>query len=178
MRQIIMLGGIHGAGKSYLCNEIIDLCDIKVYSASQLMEDYSGKNVDDNKKVKDINMNQNILTSAIDEYLPQNESMIIDGHFCLINQQSEISDITVDTFREIGINAIIVLVEEADIIVERLNLRDSTHYSLDFIDDFQNKEISNAINIAKELNIKILIYKKSDDNKLLLEFINKVNGGK
>lgn len=178
MRKVIMLGGIHGVGKSFLCKKIKDVNICEVYSASQLMRDYINENVDDNKKVEDIKLNQDILLNAIEEKIPNDIVMILDGHFCLINNYREIEEVPIDTFMSIGINAIIILISDADTIINRLSSRDSLQYSTDFINEFQNKEVDYATEIAKELSIQILICKNPVNDKEILNLINTIRENK
>lgn len=176
MRKILMLGGIHGVGKSFLCKRIKETCKCEIYSASQLMRDYYQNKVDDNKRVEDIKLNQNILLSAINTYVPRESRIILDGHFCLLNTNNNVLEIPFETFQSIGVNGIIVLTDNADIIINRLNARDGTQYSSDFVNNFQDKEINYAKLIAKKLNVELLVCKNPVYDNDILDFINKIMG--
>ena len=98
MRKIIMLGGVHGVGKSYLCEKIKEKRLCEVYTASHLIRQINYGYSDQNKRVDSINNNQNILLDAISKHIPDNTKIILDGHFCLINSINIIEDIPYDTF--------------------------------------------------------------------------------
>lgn len=174
MRQVIMLGGIHGVGKSHLCKKILDLHICDVYSASNLMRDYIGEKVDDNKQVENINHNQNILLNAIEEYVKIDRLILLDGHFCLVNQQKGITEIPRDTFRKLSIKAIVVLIDDENSIIDRIFERDGVKYSFDYIEYFQRKEVEYAIKIAEELKVKFLLYKINDDIQKILNLIKSI----
>lgn len=176
MRKILMLGGIHGVGKSSLCKRIKEACKYEVYSASQLMRDYHQNKVDDKKRVEDVKLNQNILLSAIDTYVPEGARMILDGHFCLLNTNNDVSEIPLETFQSIGVKGIIVLTDNVDIIINRLSARDGTQYSSDFVNDFQDKEVNYARLIAGKLDVELLVCKNPANDNEVISFINKIMG--
>lgn len=62
-----------------------------------------------------------------------------------------------DTYERLGLKSIIVLVDDARSIVERLEKRDCKKYNIDLIEEFQSEEISYAKEVSKELDIPINI---------------------
>ncbi|SHM95751.1 adenylate kinase [Anaerosporobacter mobilis DSM 15930] len=175
MRQVIMIGGIHGVGKSYLCKKLKDLHICGVYSASNLMRDYVGQKVDESKQVKNIEENQNILINAIDEYVKNERLIILDGHFCLMNQQKEIIEIPLDTFSKLNIKAIVVLIDDENNIIKRISERDRINYSFDYIENFQRKEVEHAIKIAEKLKAEFLLFNINDDIKKIVNLIQQIS---
>jgi len=88
-RKIIFIGGIHGVGKSTLRKKITNVMDIQSYSASSLIKSVSDLNFPSDKKIKGINKNQDLLIDAVDKYIDPNRYCLLDGHFCLLNQNGD-----------------------------------------------------------------------------------------
>lgn len=148
--KINFIAGIHGVGKTFYTNSLKD--GIPAYSASDLIRKY--KQIE-GKKTKDIDKNQNLLLDAI---LELNEKEIyLDGHFCLLNENGEISEIPFKTFEELGLEKIVILYAPVEKITERLKVRDSQEYDINLLEKFQNKEIEYGKEIAEKLGIVIEI---------------------
>src|SRR5262249_1164106 len=100
-RNVIFVGGIHGVGKTTYCEKLSSDLNLKHYSASDLIKEVKRTN-SVHKNVKNIPQNQDILLDAIDKCFYENKWYILDGHFCLLNEQGSISPIPFATFQSIG----------------------------------------------------------------------------
>ncbi|MCZ9981683.1 hypothetical protein OFR20_09155 [Brachyspira hyodysenteriae] len=89
MSKIIFISGIHGVGKNYIANIIKEYLTINVYSASDLIEKYSKMDTDIDKKVLNIDANQQNLISSIDIFV-KDKLFILLGHFCLFDKHYNI----------------------------------------------------------------------------------------
>lgn len=146
---MILIGGIHGVGKSYFCEQITNKTGFKAYSASKLITELKNEQFKNDKLIADIGGNQNYLLDAIDKITDEN--FMLDGHFCLLNAIGEVERIPRDTFLQLPIKAIIVIYDEVSKIVERLSKRDGILHSKLTFDKFQNEEIIYAKEIAELL---------------------------
>ena len=147
--EIIFVAGIHDVGKTYYCNSLND--GIKNYSASDLINNY--------KKIKgkiviDVEENQNHLLNALLEL--NDKKIYLDGHFCLLGEENKIKKIPLNVFKETNITKIILLYSEPISICERLKKRDNKDYSVELIEQFQNKEVEYGQEVANELNIPLV----------------------
>lgn len=156
MSSIVFLSGIHGVGKGYLGKKICESMNLAIYTASDLIRQYSQQTID-GKIVSNINRNQDLLISAIHETIPSNEDFILDGHLCLISKNNEISRIPKTTFQSIGLKVMIVLIDNPKDIANRLYNRDNKVYDEAFLDSFQAEEVKYAQELCNELNIKLLV---------------------
>lgn len=155
-KNIVFIGGIHGAGKGRLCAEISQKLDVIHLSASDLLQ-WSDLNEDNtNKNVEDIRNTQERLVKGLQNIIKSNKRYIIDGHFCLLDKNGEIQTVPQDTFEHILPIAILVLEETPEVISTRLLARDNKCYSPSFLTKMQEKEIETAHEIAKHLGIDIL----------------------
>lgn len=177
-KKIIFVGGIHGVGKTTLCKQLASSLCIDHYSASQLismLKKHTSEN--DNKKVKNISGNQSLLISAINQYLDKDTATILDGHFCLLNTNSEISRIPKETFNDISPIAIITLHDEIANIEKKIKNRDGTDYDAKLLSSFQEEEIMYSTDIANILDIPHLIFNVSGNSNELSTFIMDLTGG-
>jgi adenylate kinase len=163
MRQILFVGGIHGVGKTYFCSKISAKNDLPHYSASKLISLQKEIYFSGNKNVEHIEGNQNFLIDAL-QTRTSNSNIILDGHFCLLNREGIVTEIPDLTFNQIAPKGILVLTNDINIIVNRLNQRDGKEYDLNLLNDFQNKEIEYSQKVAKKLNVPFLLVNSSDEN--------------
>lgn len=170
--NIIFVGGIHGVGKTTLCNEISEKLKIENYSSSALIAKLNSEKVREDKKVVDIEQNQDILIKAINTYLFNNQKKyILDGHFCLINNLGYVENVPIETFKQLNLKAIIIVTDSPERIITKLELRDGGKYSLEFIKVFQEKEIAYAKSIAEQLGIQCIIINMEEKDTVYMEYI-------
>lgn len=166
---MFFIGGIHGVGKSVFCEVLSRTMQIPHFSSSELISRQKNEKFNTDKKVSDYNNNQNFLLDGIKNQNLNGANFLLDGHFCLINNENEIIRIPENTFIDLAPSKILVLINEPEVIWERLLERDGIKYDLEFIEVFQSQELSYANEISVKLNIPISII----DSKDLMESINK-----
>lgn len=156
MKNIIFIAGIHGVGKTTFSNELSEILQIKNFSASDLIRRKNQKLMFLDKRIEEVQSNQDILVSAINEYVTE-ENFILDGHFTLQNKNGTIDNIPNKTFRLLNPSLIILLSDQCGEILTRLNKRSSlARFSIENLEEMQSKEISQAYSIAKKLDIPII----------------------
>jgi len=159
--KTIFLGGIHGVGKSFVCSNYLKDLQIKVYSASNLIRRYSSNIVDVNKKVDNISSNQTCLIDAIREIPKTYNVIILDGHFCLLDNQSNIVRISEEVLCSLNMVSIIVLYEDITLIRERLKQRDKYDFSIDLLHNIQEEELYYSKYLSQKYNLPYLCVKSS-----------------
>lgn len=82
--NIIFIAGVHGVGKTTICNKIKKEVNLNTYSSSDLIKRYNSSILSEEKQVNDVNDNQDILLKAISKFVDNNEVILLDGHFTLI----------------------------------------------------------------------------------------------
>ena len=63
-RKILFVGGIHGVGKSTLCDSICERMNVAHHSASELISKFVKVSHSANKRVTDVGKNQDVLIAA------------------------------------------------------------------------------------------------------------------
>lgn len=173
---MIFLSGVHGVGKSYFCNLVLNRLGIKSYSASTLISSRRKRGFSADKLIPDIDENQFMLIEAIGELRSQGHEFILDGHFCLLNEVGEITRISSDTYTSLSPDAIILLTEKPETIADRRLHRDGVRQAVVEIDKFQMAEKQYAEEISALLRIPLVVSNGSNDLEYVIEFIRA--GGK
>lgn len=169
---VIFIGGIHGVGKTSLCNEISSQTGLQHFSASNLIQRLRNTYHDSaNKVVKDIGGNQELLVTAINQYIGNNTITLLDGHFCLLGSTSKVTRISKEAFNDISPIAIIVLYDTITNISSKISSRDGVKYDVNLLSSFQNDEVNYSKHIANTLNIPYLLFDVSRDKSEIVEFI-------
>ena len=169
---MIFISGVHGVGKSFFCNLLKERLGVVSYSASKLISDKKKTGFAPDKLVADIDENQLFLLEAIKDLRSEGAEFLLDGHFCLLNQEGVITRIPLDTFTTLAPDAIVLLTENPDIIAKRRQDRDGIEHSAADIKAFQNEEIKYSTEVAGLLNVPLKISTGNNDIDSTIEFIH------
>lgn len=175
MKKTIFIAGIHGVGKTYCCS-LIDSEHFEHYTASSLIKKSSKLKVDDDKKVDDVNSNQQILINAFKHLRKEKDTIFLfDGHFVLLDKNMKFQKISLDIFKEFNLSEIIILIDNVYNVAKRLKDRDNKDYMpIELLSEMQSLEIKHGIFIAEELNIPLHII-NLEDTYAYKEFITKLS---
>lgn len=170
-RNMIFVGGIHGVGKTTLCKKMSTELLIEHFSSSELISMFDSRRIKDEKVADDIKDNQNVLLNAVQQFLYKDRNYLIDGHFCLISSDYSIKEIPLNTYESLGIKGIILLYNDEEVILKRLKDRDHKNYSLEFIQYFQQKELSHGNYVADKIKVPIKVVNLSKGEEDIKFFI-------
>lgn len=150
---LIILGGIHGSGKTTLSSMLQrDLDGLKVAQASELLNHTSL-----NKDVKSIESNQDILAERILEIKKQSQFLLVAGHFTLIDDEGNPKYVGDKIFEKISPDMLILMMPDPGIVRDRRIERDGMQLPLSEITYHNELERETALRVAEKLNIDILI---------------------
>lgn len=169
MKSLVFIGGIHGVGKSVVCNAIAnERDDLRYYSSSELIKWENNKV----KEVIDIEKNQDVLVQALESLdVLETNPILLDGHFCLLTCNESIQEVPISTFFDINPTLIIVITADESVVQERLMVRDHKNYEIDLLCEFQAREKNYAKQVASELKVPCF-FVTADDLNLILNIIN------
>lgn len=106
----VFVAGIHGVGKSFLCKQYVNDSSVVYESASGLIRKERARvNWSIDKKVAHIDDNQIALRAAVNRIITAGQSLLLDGHFVLINERSEFVALDSSVFQDIGITGVVLL---------------------------------------------------------------------
>ncbi|WP_373033631.1 AAA family ATPase [Sulfurovum sp.] len=164
-KKVIFVGGMHGVGKSTMCDKLKIDIGVDVLTASKLIKNTKSEIETKNKIVKSIKDNQIILLQQLKSYTKKS-SFLLDGHFTLLNKKKEIEKISINVFRQMNLSTVILINEKKETIMERLQKRDSKTYNIDLIELMRKEEIEHAKNVANELQIPLYVLESHEYLKL------------
>ena len=171
--NIIFMGGIHGVGKSTICQHICRELDMEYLSASELLNWGDINDDAKNKKVKDIPYTQNRLIVGLSNTIQKGHFYLLDGHYCLLNEKAEVEKISLEIFMQINPKALGIILGDIREIKTRLNMRDDKNYDFGLLERLQNSELD----YAKELSValKVPLYKvESNDGLNISNHLSKI----
>jgi adenylate kinase len=170
----IFVGGIHGSGKTYLCEKFISLYGYYCISASRLIADGHGE-VNTEKTVSDIDENQRLLLAGLHKARSDYSHLVIDGHFYLLDERGRVKKIHVEIFEVINPDLIILALPPISVIDARLNSR-SKKLKLygSCLEDFQRQELQYAKEVAEQLGVPFELIDTSRDDETLSGWIDRI----
>ncbi|MDW7798744.1 ATP-binding protein [Streptococcus canis] len=154
-----LLVGIHGVGKTTLLNNLKNDIQFTALSISDLIRQAGNKIQSNNKFTKNIVNNQELWKQELATYpFQEDEIVILDGHFTLLDSSGKIFELPYSTFEGLNVNKIILKTEDPSIIQNRLLKRDGNHWNKDLISSFQEKEKARATEFSQFRKIPLFIY--------------------
>lgn len=175
---IVLVAGIHGVGKTYYCQHYAAQYDIVYRSSGKIIKDFLSKKNSDltilDKVVSSVERNQRIILAEIRKIKEKwpNQNFLLDGHFTLLSVRGDIEDIPIFFYKNIGINAV-VLLERDTRELKSFYLSDDNVLS----EKFMQKERNRAIKITSNLKIPLVCLSSPTEEQFNLE-INKLFNAK
>jgi adenylate kinase len=169
------VGGVHGVGKSTICQGICRELKLQYLSASKLIQWDELNDDPQNKSVKDIRDTQARLISAINRYRNTNEKYLLDGHFCLFNYNFQITRVSFETFEKIAPSIILVITGNAEEIVKSQMERGGQVYGSEIIAEMQICEVDHARQVANNLGVPFIQTERSHFTLVISELQKALN---
>ena len=161
---MIFVAGVHGVGKTSLCEKLASKIGIQHKSAGQIIREVDPTALSGaTKAVSDIDRTQELLLEGVDRIRRERNNLLLDGHFALVNGLGRIDAIAHDVFEALAINGIILFHASPRQIYERLSARDANPLPFDMLEELQAVEVAAAESIAKSLAISIVRVQAFDD---------------
>lgn len=153
----LLVAGVHGVGKSYLCTQYAELYKARHESASSLIRQERRNPLSKtDKKVADIEANQLALAAAVLRILDGGQQLVLDGHFVLIDQRSGLVPLDDTIFAPLRLIGVVLIEAEHEIIANRLMERDGSKSVVD-IEKFVAAERAQAVAVTEKLGIPLNI---------------------
>jgi len=151
--MIVFVAGIHGVGKTFLGAPAAKQLGIRHVTASQLIREERGlQSWCADKRVSGVDENQAALISAVNRLRSINPKLLLDGHFVL-RVNGEFNEIDTQVFRDLQIGAVLLLEAELDTVIERLQARGGTSWTLSELRTLARREEAHARRVSSALGI-------------------------
>lgn len=177
--KTIFVAGVHGVGKSSMCEAYAQKSEYLHKSASQLIKDAKANAIETGTKaVKDIAGNQQLLIESVEAIRASGKNLMLDGHFAILNSDNIPTAIQTNVFSELNIDAIIIITDDANAIAERMTNRDGTLINASDINVLQDLELLRAKQVAEELGLpfyEIKAFERDAFESCISEFNEKNN---
>lgn len=170
-RAKIFVAGIHGTGKGTICHFLQENYYGDYVSASKMLQ-WNTKS----KLVEDVDDNQVLLLKLLQTHLIRDFVYIIDGHFVLWDNDEQCQKVTDSFFETLSPDAIILTICDPRIIKERLFQRDNISYTIEKVNELQEKELEHAHHVSDMLNVPLLVVDSSEEINLssLIKFVDPI----
>jgi adenylate kinase len=168
---LFFLGGAHGAGKSVLAAEVAAEIGARVLSASELIREEGAEPSTHDKRVTDIDSNQERLLRALERQRAIEARILLDGHYCLRSQSGAAVAIAFDIFARIAPNALLLLDADPSQIVERLRERDAVRYDAAAVEELVACEMSTAMTVSAQLRVPLGVVRAPDALQRAVSFL-------
>lgn len=160
--MIIFVAGVYGVGKTTICELLARELDYTTASASSLIRQRRGQTTwNKTKKTYEIVQNQQHLIESLNELKALNRSVILDGHFALLDGEGKVVKIEKTVFFNLNIDAIILIEGNAKDIASRLSSRDTSQWNYSTIVTLMAAERENALEFHERSGVPIKIFDSS-----------------
>lgn len=154
----VFVAGVHGVGKTYICERAVASLGFNHASASQLIkEQLSLPEWSTDKLVSDIDGNQRALIAAIQRYSQAKTPILLDGHFLLRDRTGALTEIGSDVFAALNLSGVILLEKDPQTIRLQIASRDDRDQSVESLMSSMEVERSRAEVVCKELGLPLII---------------------
>lgn len=154
--SLVFVGGIHGVGKTTICQKAFAPLGYRCFTASSLIVAH-GRRCDKNKQVDNVPRNQAALIEQLAEEKRNHCRLLLDGHFTLLNSQGRIEPIDINVFEDMNPDKLILIKGDPNEIAMRLAHRDHQHWNTSLISEFQKAEEHHAALVSQHIGKKLMI---------------------
>lgn len=155
--SLFFVGGIHGVGKSSFCSKLASTLSLRHLSAGELIRSCREDAPSADKRVLNVDDNQDVLIGAVQGISIEGSPVLLDGHFCVLNLSEQLTRIPPQTFKRLGLIAALVMHDDVRAIQVRLRDRDGRNYSLAALREHQDAEINHARDVCSVIGAKLCI---------------------
>jgi len=163
--KVVFVGGIHGVGKSTLCEAFSRTSGLLHVTASSIIRMASEEATRaQGKLVRDVEANQALLVAGVSRLGASGvaEAMLLDGHFTLGKHDGTIERIPTKVFSDLQVSSLVCLQDSPNEIASRLLARDGSVHSVADLSAFQEAELEHAAAVSNELNVPLALVKAFD----------------
>ncbi len=171
MFRLYFVGGIFGAGKSSLCQILSPILPAEHYKASDLVRHVPDPDDATGKATDEIYSNQERLLSALGVRRATPGTVLLDGHFCLLDHARTVVRVPRDIFERMQPNALVLVETDITQVLDRIRQRDARHLDPVLIWQLAQAEREHALAISKDIGIPIMTVDVSTNLEDIVAFL-------
>ena len=173
----VFVAGIHGVGKSTCCAAAAEVLNFRHITASQVIREAKSSAIArEGKLVANVDENQALLISGLTYLRESNGRILLDGHMTLQTSGGVVA-ISVTAFRELAVDALVVLLDSPEEVRKRLELRDARPADVKAIRAHQASEVAHAEEVARALRIPVE-YIDGADPAALIQAVRRITNSR
>lgn len=172
--SLIFVGGVHGVGKTTICQNVFAPLGYRCMMASSLIVAH-GHRINKNKRANNVPGNQAALVEQLVVEKSRHNRLLLDGHFTLLNGEGRIEPIDISVFQDMHPSLLILIKGNAVEIVKRLEARDGRRWSQQFVASFQTEEEKYAQHVSNTLGVPLKIFDNTTSSAKIVKSINVKN---
>lgn len=154
--MVVFVAGIHGVGKTWLCERYARQYEVRHITASALIEQVlTSFNLSAGERVNDSDLDQQALELAVNSIVASGKSLLLEGQMVLRDKHGQQVASNTDAFARLNLAAIVLISTDVSVVAQRQSSRDATATPAD-LDAFQRREMQHAEQISKALGIPLL----------------------
>ena len=166
--MIVVIGGVHAVGKTYLAAPAAARMGFRHITASELIKRERGvQSWSADKKVSDAEEDQRALVRALQAPCFKREKILLDGHFALRGSLGQNVRIDPGVFKDIGPSGIIVVNAPIEVISQRLRARGDESWNNEQIAELVRDESEHARHVANKLGVALLELNSPDQSAFM-----------
>lgn len=155
--SMLFVGGIHGVGKSTICQRAFGPFGYQCETASSLISTH-GRRIRNDKRVQNVVDNQIALIEQLRLVRERYCRLLLDGHFTLVNGQRQIEPIEPKVFEAMNPDQLILIKGDPGEVTRRLAVRDGKKWTSSFLSRFQQAEEEHARYVSDKIGVPLRIF--------------------
>ncbi|MHB1014870.1 MAG: AAA family ATPase [Desulfurivibrionaceae bacterium] len=176
--RTVFLSGVHGVGKTTLCNAVARQARINTVSSSSLLDEQGGRWAQDGGQ--DNKTASECICQRLEKLLVAPIFLLVDGHCTLAEGKGNISVVDKEIFRRIRVQGFILLIDDVEVIQKRIFKRDGMSVDRSFIGKLQDAELRYSAVLSIMLGVKREIIDLSvcsfvEAERKIVTFIESIN---
>lgn len=168
---LIFVGGTHGTGKTTFASALCRRLPAVLLTASAIIRDNVPEPLSIDKRVIDIDGNQERLLKGLATLRARHSLVVLDGHYSVRGPSGDPVAIAAEVFNAIAPDALLLIEESPPVIVERLRRRDGVRYEVAEVISLVAFERGAASALSAALNLPLCIMRASDGVDSALEHL-------
>lgn len=171
MLTLYFIGGVYGAGKSTFCETLSPMLPAEHLKASDLVRFAPNAKDRTGKATSEVLKNQERLLAALAVRRRLPGVVLLDGHFCLLDEKHAIVRLPVDVFARMQPAALVLVEATLAEVTNRVSKRDGKHLDPGLIEKLADSEREHAFEVSHALGIPIMTVDASTDPDQILVFL-------